>query len=93
MSRGNRPREIGEKEMLQLILAVSFVGMILIPAIVAAFSGKKETEATHDELEAAEVAAAPIRMAQPVEREVKSTRKVFQAATLPMHRTLGMAGR
>ena len=66
--------------------------MILIPAIVAAFSGKKETEAEHEKCQAPEVAAAPVRMAQR-ERKVESTRKVFQAATLPMHGTLGMAGR
>jgi hypothetical protein len=82
--------------MFQLILALTFVGMILTPAVVAAFSGKKELEVENEEMETAQVAAPQAaRIAQPAKRQrnTESARPVFQAATLPMHGTLGMAGR
>jgi hypothetical protein len=77
--------------MFQLILALTFIGMILTPAVVAAFSGKKESEVQSDEMEAAEA----VQIAQPARRGRKSppARAAFEAATLPMHGTLGMAGR
>jgi hypothetical protein len=78
-----RPDKREIKTMFQLILALTFIGMILTPAVVAAFSGKKEFEAETEETPAA----------QPVRREVKTARVAFEAATLPMRGTLGMAGR
>jgi hypothetical protein len=80
--------------MFQLILALTFVGMILTPAVVAAFSGKKELEVENEEMETAQVAAPQAaRIAQPAKRQRNTESVVFQAATLPMHGTLGMAGR
>jgi hypothetical protein len=73
--------------MFQLILALTFIGMILTPAVVAAFSGKKEFEAETEET------AEAVRAAQPAGREAQPARVVFEAATLPMRGTLGMAGR
>jgi hypothetical protein len=79
--------------MFQLILALSFIGMILTPAVVAAFSGKKEFEAEDVNMETPDPQVA--RMAPPAKRERKteSARVVFEAPTLPMRGTLGMAGR
>jgi hypothetical protein len=80
--------------MFQLILALTFIGMILTPAVVAAFSGKKEFEAETEETAEAVRAAQPARrQAQPAGREAQPARVVFEAATLPMRGTLGMAGR
>jgi hypothetical protein len=94
--------------MLQLILALLFIAMIVTPALVAAVSGKKEFEPEADEnsrgnlaARRATQAAAPsetLRATQPARRERKAetatTRtQAFEAATLPMHGTLGMAGR
>lgn len=70
--------------MLQLILALSFIGMILTPAIVAAKSGKKELEPEMEE--ATSVATAFIA-------NEKAPRNCFEAQTLPLHGTLGFAGR
>jgi hypothetical protein len=81
----------GSNNMFQLILALTFLGMILTPAIVAARSGKKEfdpeTEETAPEVTA--FAAQPIRR----ERAAKTAPAFHSAPTLPMRRTLGMAGR
>ena len=104
--------------MLQLILAGSFVAMILTPALVAAASGKKEFDpepatetapvrkAASRSVEPVSDSAAlnvsaietPARLAarkrnpRPVNRNASKT--VFaEAQTLPLHRTLGLAGR
>jgi hypothetical protein len=33
----------GETQMHDLLIALSFIGMVLSPAVVAAFSGKQQT--------------------------------------------------
>jgi hypothetical protein len=78
--------------MFQLILALTFIGMILTPAIVAAKSGKKEFA---PEME--DAAQEPAFKAAPVKRNAvaaaKSQRYAHDVPTLPLHGTLGLAGR
>lgn len=86
--------------MFELVLAGSFVAMILTPALVAAASGKKELQ---PEQELAPVAPAATHRASPSRTRQSATSRghqasnpdttSFQAPTLPLHRTLGLAGR
>ena len=41
----NRPPTEGASEMHELLIGLTFVGMVISPAIVAAFSGSSEAEA------------------------------------------------
>jgi hypothetical protein len=83
--------------MFQLILALTFIGMILTPAIVAAKSGKKEFDpemqdaARESTLDAAVFAAAPVT--RKVAAAQKAHARCFDAPTLPLRGTLGLAGR
>jgi|HubBroStandDraft_1064217.scaffolds.fasta_scaffold89400_2 hypothetical protein len=83
--------------MYQVVLALTFIGMILTPAIVAAKSGKKEFD---PEMEDAAQQPGPrvtafvsAPMKQNVTAAPKAHRNGFDAPTLPLHRTLGLAGR
>jgi hypothetical protein len=86
--------------MYQLLLVLCFIAMILIPAFVAALSAQKE----FDRKKQATPVAAPVpvqaaaRVRQPAKDRLQPdmTRKnviLYEAPTLPVHRTLGMAGR
>jgi hypothetical protein len=83
-----------------LILGVVFLGMIVTPAIVAARSGKEESqpETAHEEaLEARP--ARPLRSVAARSQDVITPISKAQAAphytstVLPMHGRMGMAGR
>ncbi|MFT4114038.1 hypothetical protein [Silvibacterium sp.] len=81
--------------MIQIILAIAFLAMIVTPAVIAATSGKKETEIEQDELDMHVPGAEAL---SPAARRQMAARKSAQnvpvvAATLPMHGTLGMANR
>ena len=83
--------------MHDLLLALTFISMIVAPAIVAAKSGKKEFDPETESLPVAERQIASFSPA-PLKRE-RSTeipaapRSHSEAATLPLHQTLGLAGR
>jgi hypothetical protein len=84
--------------MHDLLLALSFIAMLVAPAIVAAQSGKKELDPDSDSLPTGAVRKMKAVSAEPAKRmrkpETITVQKVgFEAATLPMHGTLGMAGR
>jgi len=79
--------------MFQLVLALIFVAMILTPAIVAARSGKKETE-SESAPEAQPIRRAAKTQAEPAEEANAAAQPAPAAAsTLPLHRTLGLSGR
>ncbi|GGH02843.1 hypothetical protein [Silvibacterium dinghuense] len=76
--------------MLQAFFALAFLAMIATPAILAATSGRKETEAAEDEVEM----ETPVPAARG--RQIGHGRAAtvqFVASTLPMHGTLGMSNR
>ena len=74
--------------MHDFILALSFVAMVITPAIVAAYSGKEKKAAKA----VAKAKIAPV--AQPVvARQVSRKATAWEAQTLPLHHTLGLAGR
>jgi hypothetical protein len=83
--------------MHDLLLALTFISMIVAPAIIAAKSGKKEFDPETESLSAAERQMASFSPA-PLKRE-RNTRipaapkNHSEAATLPLHQTLGLAGR
>jgi hypothetical protein len=94
--------------VLQLLLAVFFIAMILAPAVVAARSGKKELEpesgdgrildAISSTKSTPAIAAKPVQLAQAKRTARKADAEkarpaVAEVATLPIHHTLGLAGR
>ncbi len=84
--------------MHDLLLALSFIAMLVAPAIVAAQSGKKELDPETDSLPTGAARQMKAVSDEPAKRvrkpETVTVQKVgFEAATLPMHGTLGMAGR
>lgn len=83
--------------MHDLLLALTFISMIVAPAIVAAKSGKKEFDPETESLSAAERQMASFSPAQ-LKRErctqiPAAPKSHSEAATLPLHQTLGLAGR
>ncbi|ACO33584.1 hypothetical protein ACP_1460 [Acidobacterium capsulatum ATCC 51196] len=85
-----------------MILGVVFLGMIVTPAIVAARSGKEESqpEAIHEDVaEIKAQPARPLRSAAARSQEVIMPISKVQAApnytstVLPIHGRMGMAGR
>jgi hypothetical protein len=73
--------------MHDFILALSFVAMVITPAVVAAISGKEKKGAKA-------TATAKIAAARPVLVPQQSRKVVaWEAPTLPLHQTLGLAGR
>lgn len=69
--------------MFQFLLALTFMGMVFAPAFVASMNGKKEFDPESDDMMSAPQMA---RVAQPA-------RSFHAVSTLPLHDTLGMAGR
>lgn len=69
--------------MHDLILALSFVSLIVTPAIFASRSDK-QTPATIE---------PKTPKAQPARREAVKSVRITYAATLPLHRTRALAGR
>jgi hypothetical protein len=87
--------------MHNVMLALAFLAMLISPAMVAAFSGKKNYEPEADGEEVAPTQrearkAEVIRPASVLTAQNMAARKpttLFDAPTLPLHRTLGMANR
>jgi hypothetical protein len=83
--------------MHDLLLALTFISMIVAPAIVAAKSGKKEFDPETESLplakrQMASFSPAPLKRERNI--EISATPKSnSEAATLPLHQTLGLAGR
>jgi hypothetical protein len=99
--RGSTNPPEQKETMHNLMLAFAFIAMLISPAMVAAFSGKKNYE---PEADSEEIAPAPrearkaevIRPASVLTAQNLAARKqttLFEAPTLPMHGTLGMANR
>jgi hypothetical protein len=83
--------------MHDLLLALTFISMIVAPAIVAAKSGKKEFDPETESLpvakrQMASLSPAPLKRERTTEIPAAS-RSHSEAATLPLHQTLGLAGR
>lgn len=77
--------------MFQLTLALIFVGMILTPAIVAARSGKKETDS--ETAPEAQPFGRVKKQDEPEAPRVAAAAPAASASTLPLHGTLGLSGR
>jgi hypothetical protein len=90
-------RKRRSKAMFQLILALTFIGMILTPAIVAAKSGKKEFDPEMEDAAQESNPEVTALKAAPAKRTAVAAAKVQRNAhdvpTLPLHGTLGLAGR
>ncbi len=86
-----------------MILGVLFLGMIVAPAIVAARSGKEESQPDSGSEDVAETKSRPTvarRIASPVRaQEVimpiskAQTMPHYTSTVLPIHGRMGMAGR
>lgn len=85
-----------------MILGVVFLGMIVTPAIVAARSGKEESQPETIHEDVAEIKAQPARplrtaaaRSQEVIMPISKAQAVpnYTSTVLPIHGRMGMAGR
>ena len=80
--------------MHDLILALSFIAMLMAPAIVAAVSGKRTSQSSSaaSVLEM-NVMAAPVIAQRMRAQPITATVNYGAVPTLPLHRTRSLAGR
>jgi hypothetical protein len=80
--------------MHDLVLALSFVAMLVAPALVAAMSGKRASEPSEVAAEMLEhVIAAPVIAQRMRAMPVVATVNYGAVPTLPMYRTRSLGGR
>jgi hypothetical protein len=83
--------------MHDLILALSFLTMLVTPAIVAALSGKREfVPGAEGEIAAPAISTVTMTTSSDRRTRTVAARAVtvsYNVPTLPLHRTLGLANR
>ena len=77
--------------MHDLISALFFIAMVITPAIVAAVSGKEREGSAKKSASVQPLISVPSQVA-PTQTPVRETAGL-EAATLPLHRTIGLADR
>lgn len=78
--------------MHDLVMALVFSSMVAAPAVVAAISGRQQQKAPADEAEGSGTNAI-VRQSSSRLAQAPSAKENWSVPTLPLHRTLGMAGR